>query len=265
MIQQQQRSNEAAATTQDTNKPIFKPVEEKEEYLKELKNWSCVCLNLEDWQSIYDKYAKSKKKLDIEIAKLLAESYLPEMPGLFQKAEKERMHRLLSMAPKRQSQRLQSKQTITSNGDIDSSEDFIINNESSSNENSNTSYLLLPLTEQEKLKREEIAKQRQERLEKRLLKKDDLLNTSYTSSCYNNNGDLTAGDTTSQDGVNLMAHNNNNNNKKNDEFNIRNYFLMHKVLSKLLQCKYAWPFKNAVSEDEAPDYNKIIQVSKPYV
>ena len=136
----------------------------------DLKNWSCVCLNLEDWQSIYDKYSKSKKKLDIEIAKLLAESYLPEMPALFQKAEKERMHRLLSMAPKRQSQRLQSKQTITSNGDIDSSEDFIINNESSSNENSNTSYLL-PLTEQEKLKREEIAKQRQERLEKRLLKK----------------------------------------------------------------------------------------------
>jgi hypothetical protein len=270
MIQQQQRSNEAAAaattTTQDNNKPIFKPVEEKEEYLKELKNWSCVCLNLEDWQSIYDKYSKSKKKLDIEIAKLLAESYLPEMPALFQKAEKERMHRLLSMAPKRQSQRLQSKQTITSNGDIDSNEDFIINNESSSNENSNTSYLL-PLTEQEKLKREEIAKQRQERLEKRLLKKDDLLNTSYTSSCYNNNGDLTAGDTTSQDGVNVMVanNNNNNNNKKNDEFNIRNYFLMHKVLSKLLQCKYAWPFKNAVSEDEAPDYNKIIQVSKQYL
>ena len=33
------------------------------------------------------------------------------------------------------------------------------------------------------------------------------------------------------------------------------------VLSKVLQCKYAWPFKDAVSEEDAPDYNTIIQVN----
>lgn len=45
------------------------------------------------------------------------------------------------------------------------------------------------------------------------------------------------------------------------DFNIKNYFLMHKVLNKVLTSKYAWPFKNAVSEDDAPDYNTIITVS----
>ena len=40
---------------------------------------------------------------------------------------------------------------------------------------------------------------------------------------------------------------------------------MCKVLSKLMQCKYAWPFKAAVSEDDAPDYTKIIQVCHPPV
>ncbi len=61
-------------------------VQEKEVYLKELKYWSCICLNLDDWQSVHDKYSISKKKSDQDIAKLLAESYLPEMPTLFQKA-----------------------------------------------------------------------------------------------------------------------------------------------------------------------------------
>lgn len=89
-----------------------KHIEELDIYKKELGLWSCVCLSLEDWSAINDKYKKSKKKADQEIAKLISESYLPEMPALFQKAEKERMQRLLAMAPKRQSQRLQVKQQM---------------------------------------------------------------------------------------------------------------------------------------------------------
>jgi hypothetical protein len=89
-----------------------KHIEELDYYKEELETWSCVCLTLEDWSSINDKYKKSKKKADQEIAKLISESYLPEMPALFQKAEKERMQRLLAMAPKRQSQRLQVKQQM---------------------------------------------------------------------------------------------------------------------------------------------------------
>jgi len=57
-----------------------------------------------------------------------------------------------------------------------------------------------------------------------------------------------------------MFYKENHQHKKEEEFNLRNYFLMHKVLSKLMQCKYAWPFKNAVSEEDAPDYSKIIEV-----
>ncbi len=65
-------------------------------------------------------------------------------------------------------------------------------------------------------------------------------------------------DTNSQDAN--MFYKENQQHKKEEEFNLRNYFLMHKVLSKLMQCKYAWPFKNAVSEEDAPDYSKIIEV-----
>ena len=89
-----------------------KRVEELDVYKDELHTWSCICLTLEDWISVSEKYKKSKKKADQEIAKLIEESYLTEMPALFQKAEKERMHRLLALAPKRQSQRLQTKQQM---------------------------------------------------------------------------------------------------------------------------------------------------------
>lgn len=55
-------------------------------YRQELEHWSCVCLTLEDWNNICEKYKSSKKKCDVEIVKLLEANYLPEMPQLFQKA-----------------------------------------------------------------------------------------------------------------------------------------------------------------------------------
>jgi hypothetical protein len=55
-------------------------------YLEELNYWQCVCLSLEDWDNMHKKYKASKKKVDQEIAKLIEQSYLPEMPALFQRA-----------------------------------------------------------------------------------------------------------------------------------------------------------------------------------
>ena len=121
---------------------------EKEEYLDELKSWSCICVSLEDWSSVVERYKASKKKADQEIAKKLETNYLPEMPALFQKAEREKMQRVMSMAPKRQSQRLQTKQQVPSEND---SNEFLSDLDSNC-ENST-------MTEQER--REEIAKQRE--------------------------------------------------------------------------------------------------------
>ena len=95
-----------------------KRVEELDIYKEELETWSCICLTMDDWISTHEKYKKSKKKADQEIAKLMEQNYLPEMPALFQKAEKERIQRLLAMAPKRQSQRLQVKQQMVSEHEI---------------------------------------------------------------------------------------------------------------------------------------------------
>jgi hypothetical protein len=60
--------------------------EHNETYLKELTYWNCICLTLEDWNILFEKYKKSKKRQDLEIAKLIEVNYLPEMPGLFAKA-----------------------------------------------------------------------------------------------------------------------------------------------------------------------------------
>ena len=49
------------------------------------------------------------------------------------------------------------------------------------------------------------------------------------------------------------------------DFNLRNYFLMQKVMAKIVACKYAWPFKTAVCEEDAPDYYKIIQVNERFL
>lgn len=165
------------------------------------------------------------------------------MPALFQKAEKERQQRLAAIQPKRQSQRLQSKQ----HKEYSENESYTESNDESF---SQLDLSKLPLSEQERIKKEHIAKQREERLKQRLLKRESLtnLNENSMNSCASN--------PINQD-ENSQASENAN---ESSDFNIRNYFLMHKVMAKLLACKYAWPFKNAVSEDDAPDYNTIIEV-----
>lgn len=194
---------------------------------KELRHWSCVCVTLEDWYELNDRLKNSAKREDQEIGELLSSQYLPEMPGLFQKAEREKQHRLQAMQPKRQSQRLQSKHV----------------NNFSENE-ADDEFSKLPPEEQERIKREQIARAREERLKQRLAKREtNLLNDSLNA------------DDMSQD-----AHSVRSNDSKSSDFNIKNYFLMYKVLQKLQQCKYSWPFKTAVSEEDAPDYNSIIQV-----
>jgi hypothetical protein len=118
----------------------------------------------------------------------------------------------------------------------------------------------LPLVEQERIKREEIARQRELRLQQRLLKRESCTNLNTDTSMLNtsmNQHDENSHQSWS--GTNGGGGGNGSNTNLTNDFNIKNYFLMHKVLSKLLQCKYAWPFKTAVAEEDAPDYNTIIQ------
>ncbi|CAF0825160.1 unnamed protein product [Brachionus calyciflorus] len=211
---------------EDEELDIEKDIDYEEELKKELKYWSCICLTLDDWISVNENFKNSKKKIDQDISELIEGQYLTEMPNLFQKAEKERQQRLVAIQPKRQSQRLQSKKEISFS-------------ENDSDFGSNDEFSKLPPEEQDKMRKEQIARQREERLKQRLLKRETILNDSQ-------NEDL------SQEASSIRS-------LDAADFNIRNYFLMYKVLQKLLQCKYAWPFKNAVSEDDAPDYNTIIE------
>lgn len=196
---------------------------------KELMHWSCLCVTLDDWFEVNERLKNSKKKQDQEIGELIESQYLPEMPALFQKAEREKQQRLQAMQPKRQSQRLQSKQ-VHSYGENEL-------------DMANDEFSKLPPEEQERLKREQIARAREERLKQRLAKRETVPNDSSHN------------DEISQDACSVRSCD-----SKSSDFNIKNYYLMYKVLQKLLQCKYSWPFKTAVSEDDAPDYNTIIEV-----
>lgn len=154
------------------------------------------------------------------------------MPALFQKYEKDHIQRLLAMAPKRQSERL--KKTITDqDGNITTHSNYDSEDLDQNRENVPGR---IPLTEQEKADdkamKEQIARQREERLKQRLLRRE-----------MNGNGN----------GEDWRD-------EENSDFNTRNYFLMQKVMAKIMSCKYAWPFKNAVLEEDAPDYYTIIQV-----
>ncbi len=108
--------------------------------------------------------------------------------------------------------------------------------------------------EQDKARREEIARQREERLKLRLQKREtEVMNEQIAGIMMN--------DENSQASLTSGSGQQQQQNKQNPgDFNFKNFFLMNKVLNKILQSKYAWPFKDAVSEDDAPDYNEIIEV-----
>lgn len=53
-------------------------------------NWQVICFTEEDWQKLADKFAKSTNKHERTLHTLLTESFLPKIPGLFRKRERDR-------------------------------------------------------------------------------------------------------------------------------------------------------------------------------
>ena len=86
-----------------------KSVSSCEEEESTLATWSVACLTLADWESLTDKYKKSKRKCDRELYETLAESFLPEIVKMFAEKEREEKRRLLMMQPKRASSRIERK------------------------------------------------------------------------------------------------------------------------------------------------------------
>ena len=79
----------------------------------------------------------------------------------------------------------------------------------------------LPLTEQERLKRDEIARQREERLKQRLMRRE--LNHNHNDNSHMFNQDDTS-QASNYSGYSSALHAAGG----SCDFNIRNYFLMHK-------------------------------------
>jgi hypothetical protein len=125
-----------------------------------------------------------------------------------------------------------------------------------SDSNDDDSSHATPLTaEQEKTRRDEIARQREERLKLRLQKREtDAITEQLTGFDNNSNNNNDENSQASHTSATAAPQN-------TLDFNFKNFFLMNKVLNKILQSKYAWPFKDPVSEEDAPDYNKIIEVT----
>jgi len=74
--------------------------------------WSLVCSTEEEWLALADSYKKSRKKQDKELYETIAENFLPEISKMFATKEREEKMRLLMLAPKRTSSRIQVKRVI---------------------------------------------------------------------------------------------------------------------------------------------------------
>ena len=71
--------------------------------------WSVVCLTQKDWEDITAKYKKSKKKSDRELYETLNDNFLPEIVKMFAEREREEKRKLMMLAPKRASNRIERK------------------------------------------------------------------------------------------------------------------------------------------------------------
>lgn len=190
--------------TQQT--PIIVPQSIEYESLEDIQ-WSCVCITLDDWNELANKYKKSRKKIDQEIYTNLKNNYLNVLPELYQKAEKERQQREQACAPKRVSMRLEEKRLSQVNSGQETD--------------------------------------------------DDMLNVDEISNQTENKKEGLSEDSNTQFSIDSQQK---QQEQQLNDFNIRNYFLMQKVLNKILQTKYAWPFKQPVTDEEAPDYGEIVKV-----
>lgn len=74
--------------------------------------WSLVCSSEEEWMALADKYKKSRKRQDKELYETLNDSFIPELTKMFATKQREEKLRLLMLAPKRTSSRIQVKQVI---------------------------------------------------------------------------------------------------------------------------------------------------------
>ena len=71
--------------------------------------WSVACLTQKDWEDLTTKYKKSKKKCDKELYETLNDNFLPEIVKMFAEREREEKRKLMMMAPKRTSNRIERK------------------------------------------------------------------------------------------------------------------------------------------------------------
>ena len=71
--------------------------------------WSVVCLTQKDWEDLTAKYKKSKKKSDRELYETLNDNFLPEIVKMFAEREREEKRKLMMLAPKRASNRIERK------------------------------------------------------------------------------------------------------------------------------------------------------------
>ena len=62
-----------------------------------------------DWEDLTARYKKSKKKCDKELYETLNDNFLPEIVKMFVEREREEKRKLMMMAPKRTSNRIERK------------------------------------------------------------------------------------------------------------------------------------------------------------
>lgn len=83
----------AAASTSSA----AQPKKRKKNQETDISNWQVVCFTEDDWQKLTDKFSKATNRNERALHTLLTESFLPKIPAIFRKRERERRVRYVTL------------------------------------------------------------------------------------------------------------------------------------------------------------------------
>ncbi|XP_071956765.1 uncharacterized protein [Antedon mediterranea] len=234
--------------------------------------WHIVCNTMEDWEELATKFKKTKSKNEKELYRALANDFLPVMVDLYNQKEKALRKKLLEMAPRRTSGRIQEKKQ---NVVEDEYEEFIIGEENEEEEEDkfatnerrqrNRQYRkeMQEFEEQEAIKRKEeeeerakLAKEdRARRVQLREERAQLIAEGKPIPRELKNPSPVPISSRPKRAKKMLKSSCEQN---RDEEFDAL-YISMHKVLDALKRDTNSWPFLEPVSEEVAPKYYEFIK------
>ncbi|KAL5006822.1 hypothetical protein ScPMuIL_015628 [Solemya velum] len=249
-LQDQEDSDDAPEEEQSEVAPVQEEEKAPEcstENVKDPVRWHLVCTTLEDWQALAESFKNSKVKCEKQLYQVITDSFLPEIPIILESRERERKKRLLEMAPRRSSNRLEGKRKEQEEQDkILADAQELEDKQRAEMEEERRKLQEAERIEQERRDREERQRAREERA-KRLAMREERARLLAEGKEIPPEL-LYFGNSKERDDV-----------SEKSELDDDTYASMLKVVETVRGHKDAYPFWDPVDVNEAPDYLEVIK------